>query len=81
MIAKKIYYVKKLCAIIVNSSIANAGTGKKGLEDVVFYILSCKKSIAILNKYYLFSWCNYGIFANKENGIRYKLPCKRLILY
>ena len=38
MIAKKnLLCKKKLCAIIVNSSIANAGTGKKGLEDVVFY--------------------------------------------
>ena len=56
MIAKKnLLCKKKLCAIIVNSSIANAGTGKKGLEDVVFYTsYLAKKSIAILNKYYLF---------------------------
>jgi glutamate N-acetyltransferase/amino-acid N-acetyltransferase len=36
---------KKSCAIIVNSSIANAGTGQKGLEDVNFYISHLAKKI------------------------------------
>ena len=36
---------KKTCAIIVNSSIANAGTGKKGLEDVIFYTSYLAKKI------------------------------------
>ena len=42
---KKFIIQKKLCAIIVNSSIANAGTGKKGLEDVIFYTSYLAKKI------------------------------------
>ena len=46
LIAKKnLSSKKKLCALIVNSSIANAGTGKKGLEDVIFYISHLAKKI------------------------------------
>ena len=46
---------KKTCAIIVNSSIANAGTGKKGIRGCNFlYFLSCKKLIALRNKSYHF---------------------------
>ena len=46
LIAKKnLLSKKKTCAIIVNSSIANAGTGKKGLEDVIFYTSYLAKKI------------------------------------
>jgi len=46
LIAKKnLLSKKKSCAIIVNSSIANAGTGKKGLEDVIFYTSYLAKKI------------------------------------
>ena len=46
LIAKKnLSSKKKTCAIIVNSSIANAGTGKKGLEDVIFYTSYLAKKI------------------------------------
>ena len=43
LIAKKIYYPKKTCAIIVNSSIANAGTGKRIRRCNFLHILSSKK--------------------------------------
>ena len=46
IIAKKnLLSKKKTCAIIVNSSIANSGTGKKGLEDVIFYTSHLAKKI------------------------------------
>ena len=68
MIAKKnLLCKKKLCAIIVNSSIANAGTGKKGLEDVVFYTSYLAKKINCDPEQILpFSTGDYGIFANEE---------------
>ena len=46
LIAKKnLLSKKKPRAIIVNSSIANSGTGKKGLEDVIFYTSHLAKKI------------------------------------